>query len=163
MKIIAKLRAERGDILRSGAAPGADDAFEQGCLSVGGKKEIFLPWDKFNGRRWNPKEGYFEGNESLNDILYDLVKKYHPHGSTLSRAIRSLMMRNCHQILGWSLNSKVEQVLMYAPEIKMDKVGKICDCSGGTGFAVRLAYSLDIPIYSMGIPSHIRFLMRDFM
>ena len=37
-------------VLRSGAAQGADSAFERGCGSVGGDKRIDLPKAGFRGR-----------------------------------------------------------------------------------------------------------------
>ena len=46
-KIYADVLAELGFTLRSGAAPGADAAFEEGCDRVDGKKEIYLPWKGF--------------------------------------------------------------------------------------------------------------------
>jgi len=36
-----------GYTLRSGGANGADTAFEEGCC----RKELYLPWPGFNGRR----------------------------------------------------------------------------------------------------------------
>ena len=41
--------ANDGWTLRSGAADGADAAFEKGCDISGGVKEIYLPWKEFNG------------------------------------------------------------------------------------------------------------------
>jgi len=36
--------AARSVLLRSGAAAGADSAFERGCDRLRGPKEIYLPW-----------------------------------------------------------------------------------------------------------------------
>lgn len=41
--------AKRRFLLRSGAADGADTAFEDGCDIYSGPKEIYLPWKGFNG------------------------------------------------------------------------------------------------------------------
>ena len=49
MRVIARELATRGWLLRSGGSPGADSAFEQGCDEGHGRKEIFLPWQGFNG------------------------------------------------------------------------------------------------------------------
>jgi hypothetical protein len=43
----------QGYILRSGSAPGADSAFERGCDSLKGRKEIWLPWRGFEGNQSN--------------------------------------------------------------------------------------------------------------
>lgn len=48
---IGRLLAVNGFTLRSGAARGADSAFEKGCDSRQGKKEIFLPCVGFNGNK----------------------------------------------------------------------------------------------------------------
>jgi hypothetical protein len=49
MVSIGKYMASLGYVLRSGAAAGADAAFERGCDTVGGAKDIFLPLKGFNG------------------------------------------------------------------------------------------------------------------
>ena len=51
MESIGRAMAEAGMVLRSGAAEGADSAFERGCDSVGGDKRIYLPRAGFKGRR----------------------------------------------------------------------------------------------------------------
>ena len=46
----AKNMANRGQILRTGGAQGADNAFAEGALkSVNQLVEIYLPWQGFNG------------------------------------------------------------------------------------------------------------------
>ena len=47
--VIGNYLASEGYTLRSGHAPGADQAFEEGCDQVNGKKEIYLPWPNFEG------------------------------------------------------------------------------------------------------------------
>ena len=44
---LGKILAEKGYILRSGRADGADSYFEKGAVSVHGTCEIFLPWRSF--------------------------------------------------------------------------------------------------------------------
>lgn len=50
---VARHFAIKGWMLRSGGAKGADSAFESGCNSVGGSKQIFLPYKRFNGNTSN--------------------------------------------------------------------------------------------------------------
>lgn len=53
MKVMYKFAqkmALHGAVLRSGGADGADTAFEWGCDKKQGMKEIYLPWNGFNGR-----------------------------------------------------------------------------------------------------------------
>lgn len=42
--VLSRYFAKLGFVLRSGAAKGADEAFELGCDMVQGKKEIYIPW-----------------------------------------------------------------------------------------------------------------------
>ena len=48
---IAKYLATKDFTLRSGAANGADSAFEKGCDISNGSKEIYLPWRGFNNSK----------------------------------------------------------------------------------------------------------------
>lgn len=60
MTTVAKALTERGWVLRSGGADGADSAFEEGALNAANSQhppelpdiEIYLPWPGFN-RRYN--------------------------------------------------------------------------------------------------------------
>ena len=51
MTAIGRELARLNFTLRSGGAKGADQAFEEGCDEFNGKKEIFVPWDGFEGRK----------------------------------------------------------------------------------------------------------------
>ena len=140
--IIGQHMARHGHLLRSGKANGCDTAFESGCDSVRGNKQIFIPWDRFNRARIS--QGYIEVNKNLWRDLTQLVKAHHPNYRNLTTHARLLMMRNCHQILGYDLQSPSDLVLFYAP--RMSRVNNVViDCTGGTGFAVRLAYKFNIP------------------
>jgi hypothetical protein len=46
MTKLARRLDELGFVLRSGGADGADSAFEDGAKN----KQVFLPWEGFNGR-----------------------------------------------------------------------------------------------------------------
>ena len=118
--------AAEGYILRSGAAPGADSAFEAGA---GDQKEIWLPWLGFNGSKSQllPHKHAFE-----------VAAHFHPAWDRCSPAARKLHARNVHQILGYDLNTKSEFVMCWT------KDGK---ASGGTGQAIRIAEGYGIPVY----------------
>ncbi len=120
--------------MRSGGAPGADAAFERGCDRVGGKKEIFLPWNGFNGNA----SPYCDPPEQA-EILASFC---HPNWRACSPAARKLHARNCQQIYGLNLDSPVHFVLFWAPE----KIGKV---KGGTATAVNLAREMNIPTYNL--------------
>jgi len=116
-------------ILRSGGAGGADTFFEDNWK---GKKEIFLPWKGFNN---NNSELYQISSESM-----VLAEKFHPAWSKLSLPVKKLMSRNICQILGQNLNTPTNFVVCWT------KDGKD---TGGTGQAIRLAQSLNIPIFNL--------------
>lgn len=155
MRIIAKKLAMGGRILRSGHADGADNAFELGAIAANGRREIYLPWDGFNHAHINISHGYFGINWEMEQSIRLLVSEFHPNAANLTQGVMKMMMRNCHQILGFYLNKPCDYVLMWAPEFKKDRDGLICDCSGGTGFAVRMAYANKIPVYHLGVKEHL--------
>lgn len=120
---------ERGWWLRSGGARGADSAFADG---VEEKAEIWLPWAGFV-KNPNPKHIYHvigDDGEAAKS-----VDKYHPKSCSLSKAGRSLMMRNWRQIMPDS-----EFVVCWTPE------GKV---RGGSGQVLRIAADYGIPVFNM--------------
>lgn len=130
MTEIAKRLSRSSYCLRSGGATGADTAFEAGA----NLKQIFLPWNGFNGR-------VVDGNDYIiPEFCEDYVIKHHPKPSALSERGWLLMSRNAYQILGPSLNEPVEFVLCWT------KDGK---ASGGTGQAIRIANNLNIPVFNL--------------
>lgn len=130
MTEIAKRLSRSSYCLRSGGALGADTAFEAGA----NLKQIFLPWNGFNGRVVDNID-YI-----IPEFCEDYVKKYHPKPSALSERDWLLMSRNAYQILGPTLNEPVEFVLCWT------KDGK---ASGGTGQAIRIANDLNIPVFNL--------------
>jgi hypothetical protein len=122
--------AERGYILRSGGAEGADAAFEKGA---GKAKEIFLPWRAFNQ---NDSQLYEPSQRAT-----ELAERYHPAWLSLSEAVRKLMARNTHQILGQDCNTPVDFVVCYT---------KAGTGKGGTGQALRIAEDYQIPVIDLG-------------
>ena len=96
--IVGEFLAKKGYILRSGSAQGADRAFEVGCDKVKGKKEIYLPWRRFEG-----------SNSNLivkNTKAFDIAKRFHPYWHNLSNGAKKLQARNSHQVLGQDLDRK---------------------------------------------------------
>lgn len=122
MRDAARHLASAGWVLRSGGAEGADTAFEHGCDSVCGEKEIFLPWRGFNGNRSRlctaPPEAFH------------LAARTHPAWDRCSLGARKLHARNVLQVLGMDLSSPVEMVLCWT---------KGGGDVGGTATAIRLA------------------------
>lgn len=127
-------------VLRSGGAKGADTAFEQGCDSVGGEKQIFLPWKNFN----NNKSPLYEIPEQAYTIAADV---YGLTWSRLKQTTKNFMARNVLQILGPSLNEYSIMVLCWTSDGCISKDERTKQ-SGGTGQAIALASELDIPVFN---------------
>ena len=132
MRIIGKSLGNRGILLHSGGANGADLAFEYGCDEVNGPKKIYLPWKGFN----NSDAPFIP----LTDNTIKLAKDFHPRWDKLSRAGQSFMARNGYQVLGPDLDDPVDLVICWTPDGK---------ASGGTGQAIRIAEYYQIPVINM--------------
>lgn len=131
-RIAAKLAY--GLTLRSGGARGADTAFEVGCDRENGKKEIFLPWEGFNGH----PSLFFDPPEQA-EVLAAFC---HPNWRACREPARKLHARNCQQVYGLNLDDPVDFVLFWAPE----ENGKV---EGGTATAVTLAREMKIPTFNL--------------
>lgn len=139
MTKIANRLQLRGWILRSGGANGADLAFERGTTSPAAR-EIYLPWAGFNG---NPSTLNAPTPEA-----FDIAARHHPAWSSLPKAVRALMARNAHQILGRTLDTPVLMVICWT-EDGCEHADTRTRATGGTGLAIALASSLDIPIINL--------------
>lgn len=146
-KILALLQelgyqaATLGWNLRSGAAPGADTAFEIGCNDAVGKKEIFLPWAGFNGSDSLLTEG-------PSSIAMTIAEDIHPAWGILRRPARMLVARNMHQIAGPNMDDPVNCVICYTPD-GCESRSTYGTRTGGTGTAIAFASTLDIPIFNL--------------
>ena len=141
MKIYGNVLAELGYTLRSGAAPGADAAFETGCDRGEGEKEIYLPWKNFQK---HPSPHYEISEEAL-EIGADI---YGPQFKYLRRPVKFLMSRNCYQVNGLTLDTPSNFVLCWTPDgcTRREERGRK---TGGTGQAIAYASSLDVPVFNM--------------
>ena len=137
MTRIARRLLRRGYVLRSGAARGADAAFEAGAADA---CQIFLPWAGYNRNRsrWiGPAP-----------VTYLIAAHLHPNWLRLGKAAKSLMARNVHQILGPGLERPVEFVVCWTA----DGAESEAECSrttGGTGLAITLASRFGIPTFNL--------------
>jgi hypothetical protein len=142
---IARALAARGWRLRSGHAPGADQAFEQGAA---GDADIFLPWPAFE--RATPVLGRAFSQPA--PAAFDLAREHHPNWPALRRGGRALHARNCHQILGWTLQDPASFVICWTPDGSLDGQGRD---TGGTGQALRLCVAHDVPVFNLARPDHL--------
>lgn len=143
MSAAAVRLAATGWTLRSGGADGADLAFEQGAGN--GPKEIYLPWQGFNG---NSSLLY-----DIDDAAFELAAQYHPNWSRLKSSVRRLIARNSYQVLGRDLATPVRFVLCWTPDGIISAQGRT-EASGGTGQAIAIAADRGIPVFNLARPEH---------
>jgi hypothetical protein len=140
----SKYFSQKGYILRSGGANGCDDFAEKGVDSVGGEKEIYLPWKYFND---NLSELYPDNLPNFYKAR-EIAAKYHPAWDRLRDSVKKLMSRNSMQVLGKNLDTPVKFVLCYCPI-------ENGEWKGGTAQALRIADDLNIPIINLYLEEHL--------
>jgi hypothetical protein len=146
MTVVARWQRGRKRVLRSGAARGADDAFE---LGAGYLSEIWVPWRKFPFREQSDADPYYSviPDGEWHAELQRQAMRFHPAWSSLTQGGRSLMVRNMAQLLGGGpYEPASEYMIGYAT----------CDCrgewAGGTGQAFRGAKAHNIPVINFWTP-----------
>lgn len=132
--------ALQGFTLRSGAADGADAAFEAGALRGRGHAEIYLPWRGFNGHTSNVF--------GVTDEARKLAASVHLRWSSLSHGAQSLHARNCYQILGMSLREPCAFVVCWTPDGCEGWAGRTRE-TGGTATGIVLAERCRIPVVNL--------------
>lgn len=134
MTKVARYLYFKGYTLRSGAAKGADTAFEVGA---GERKEIFLPWENFNG---SSSKLFTIPNEALK-----IAEEQHPNWAACKDYARQLHARNVLQVYGPDLKTYSDFVICWT------RGGKLI---GGTATAIRLANAQEIPVFNLAIEEH---------
>lgn len=136
---ISAVLSSLGYVCYSGGAEGSDYIFEQSCKET----IVFIPWNNYK----NPFKTYIESSNIIvagNTIEgNESVFKFHPAPNRLSQGGKKLMCRNYHQIHGMNSLPKVELVVCCAHPDKNFGV------KGGTGQAIRVALSENIPIFNI--------------
>ncbi|CAN7773613.1 hypothetical protein LJR290_007663 [Variovorax sp. LjRoot290] len=144
LRDLAAMLAREGYELRSGGANGADLACEEGCDVAGGTKAIWLPWPGFQNRRPNPEESTFLPAPKA----FEMAALLHPRWAMLTRGPRALHARNCHQLLGHSLEEPSEFVLCWTAD-GAESASDVNSKTGGTGTAIRLASEREVPVFNL--------------
>lgn len=143
----------KGYTLRSGAAAGADTAFENGVKS---KKQIFKGFDKVGQKEIAIAHELHPGLQGAMDrARAKKIEEKLKEGATQEEAeragersawaIQNLMARNTNQVFGAKLDTPVDFVLFYAKEDPKNKLRP----KGGTGQAVEMARRKGIPTINM--------------
>jgi hypothetical protein len=157
MTRIASRLAADGWVLRTGMAAGADQAFYRGAHAHGAF-ELYLPWPAFEAGARSPARGSHQLVLSQpTPAAYELAAQFHPAWSRLTRGVRALHARNCHQVLGADLASPARFVLCWTPDGSLDGRGRRV---GGTGQALRIAHHHGIAIINLARPEHVERVSR---
>lgn len=145
MTDIGSALAAQGWTLRSGHAPGADQAFEAGAKA---EAEVFLPWPSFE----SDVPVLAKRVIKIPTVAAEVVAcEFHPAWYRLSRGARLLQARNTHQVLGLELDQPARLVVCWTTNGSLD--GKDPD-TGGTGQALRIATAHEVPVYNLKRDDH---------
>jgi ribA/ribD-fused uncharacterized protein len=157
--------------VNTGAADGSDTNFEYGAKLACDllKKntrfakqlddyskvvQVFLPWDRFNGRETAP--GYIAVENPDAELI---TAKYHKNWEYLKDPVRKMMSRNAMQVLGIDLFHKVKCVICETPDGAY--TGEMTtDKTGGTGQAIRIADDKGVKVFNIKNPEHKQRLIR---
>lgn len=147
MRRIAAALARLGWALRSGGAPGADTAFEEGARGASGRIGLYLPWRGFESRTRDVVLHQATERARL------IVPSFHPTWRSLGRGARALHARNVHQVLGSTCDNPASFVVCWTPD------GATCAAetsprTGGTGTAVRIASAYCVAVYNLRRDDH---------
>lgn len=141
MKKVASYLEQHEYVLRSGGANGADSAFASGCTV----KQIYVPWDDFN----NLPLVY-----PIPEFAFTLASSLHPAWDKLSKGAKTLMARNCMQILGPNLDHPSSFVICWTKD-GCSKDSERTSKTGGTGQAISLANRNGIPVFNLAREEHL--------
>lgn len=141
---IALRLSDRGWVLRSGAAEGADSAFAN--ATAPDRRQLFIPWRGYNGCRGDVERLPTPG-------AFTIAADYHPSWEYLPRGARSLHARNAHQVLGGDLNTPSEFVICWTPDGATEVTSQQ---TGGTGQAIRIACGYGVPVWNLQREDHRR-------
>lgn len=140
MESLAENFARRGFLLRSGAAEGADTAFERGCDEAKGPKEIWLPWNGFEGRA--------KSKLLPTADMMKIAARIHPVWSNLSQGEQKLHARNVGQVLGANCDVPADFVVCWTKD-GCEQVSPAYAKTGGTRTAIALANEYKVPVFNL--------------
>lgn len=138
---------KQGYVLRSGGAPGADWAFQQGVKNQS-MMEIYIPWEGYQGMLETPYTPYIYCKRVNKEMATEYTKliweKRGRNWNALKFPIKALMTRNTYQILGANpgITQQSQFVLCWCPVI--DGIPQ-----GGTAQAVIMAQHFNRPVLNM--------------
>lgn len=154
MSAIAEALANRGMVLRSGHADGADIAFERGARE--GAAEIYLPWSGFNAQHAPVSDRHRYYSWPTEAALRDWIR-FHPNPWACSRAAAKLHARNLHELMGYAYSlsgmnfppgSAGDFVVCWTPD-GAESERECSEHTGGTGTVIRAADYFRVPVFNL--------------
>ena len=136
MRRMAWYLVEKGWHLNTGGADGADRAFVEGSPVL---RTVFLPWPGYNGWR-GPGVVAFE-DKALSK-LYPFAAAHHDAWERCSPAVRKLHARNVAVVFG----ARASGITPTRAVVCWTEGGRV---TGGTGVAIRLAETAQIPVFNL--------------
>lgn len=143
MTDLASKLEDRGNVLRSGGAFGADVAFYNGVKNKN-NCQIFVPWDGFGG---------FRMKYPIPDEAYNIASKIHPNWNNLVKSVQSLHARNIQQVLGPNLNEPSKYLVCYTRDGCIGSSTRT-KATGGTATAILTAEMYNVPVFNLKLEAH---------
>jgi hypothetical protein len=154
IEAIAERFAGQGRILRTGASPGADQAFYRGARAGGGEVELYLPCPGFQADSWRDgDQGRQTVLERPSEAACELAARFHPGWAGLDACERLLLARDGHEVLGAGLDRPASFVVCWTADGTRDGSGCGAD---GTRQALRIAHHHGVPVFNLARPDHLR-------
>ncbi len=144
MQIIGITFAYKGYTLHTGAAIGADQAFTEGAITGLGDVTLFLPWKSYE-KEWINSLGKVKIkvlNDKEDKEAIQSVYEFHPNPRVLTRPVVFLHARN------YLIVKDADLVICYSPG------------HGGTEQGLRIARSMNKPIYNLYNPEELRQIVK---
>jgi hypothetical protein len=155
---VAAAFARRGCVLRTGASPGADQAFYRGARAGEGAVELYLPWPGFEADAWADADpARVRVMLRPTPRAYELAARFHPGWAEVAEDQRHLLARDTHQVLGADLASPASLVACWTPDGSIDGAGEGAD---GTRQALRIAHHWGIVVFNLARADHLRALTQ---
>ena len=135
IQAIAQRLSKNNYFMRTGAAPGADQAFMAGTM----KGELYIPWNNYEG---------FPQKYAIPRIAEQTAQTYCPAWDKMSKGVRALHARNMMIIAGPHMEDPVDFVVCFTRDGCNSKAMRSPE-TGGTGSAIAYADDLGVPIINL--------------
>ena len=142
---VAHTCGKKGYLVKTGAAPGADQRAAETCLNAGGAVALYLPWNGYEATwvaQMKARHGervWVADSQPMRHIQAVAAIAHHPAPEQLQPPVRKLMARNY-------LIVAETQGIFAIPRPP---------CQGGTAHGIKCGEVLGIPTYNLSVPTGI--------